>query len=149
MVELGLGPNDIGTLQKMEWAKLNAAATAVADNTKRCEQGTGNTPEAQKLAKINGHRMGNLRPHRQSQRVGPDLEIVRAEPLSDNGIRQPMPHGGRPRRRRTQIVAKLVPKKNRARNWPPSGLNSAPAAANEPRINHGWIRITPILTKAN
>ncbi len=31
MVELGLGPNDIGALQKMEWAKLNAAATAAAD----------------------------------------------------------------------------------------------------------------------
>jgi para-nitrobenzyl esterase len=30
MVELGLGPNDIGALQKMEWAKLNAAATAAA-----------------------------------------------------------------------------------------------------------------------
>jgi para-nitrobenzyl esterase len=28
MVELGLGPNDIGALQKMEWAKLNAAANA-------------------------------------------------------------------------------------------------------------------------
>lgn len=30
MVELGLGPNDIGALQKMDWAKLNAAATAAA-----------------------------------------------------------------------------------------------------------------------
>jgi para-nitrobenzyl esterase len=30
MVELGLGANDIGALQKMEWAKLNAAATAAA-----------------------------------------------------------------------------------------------------------------------
>ena len=30
MVELGLGPKDIGALQKMEWAKLNAAATAAA-----------------------------------------------------------------------------------------------------------------------
>jgi para-nitrobenzyl esterase len=30
MVELGLGPNDVGALQKMEWAKLNAAATAAA-----------------------------------------------------------------------------------------------------------------------
>jgi para-nitrobenzyl esterase len=31
MVKLGLGQNDIGSLQKMEWAKLNAAVTAVAD----------------------------------------------------------------------------------------------------------------------
>jgi para-nitrobenzyl esterase len=31
MVELGLGPNDVGALQKMEWAKLNAAANAAAD----------------------------------------------------------------------------------------------------------------------
>jgi len=31
MVELGLGPYDLGALQKMEWAKLNAAATAAAD----------------------------------------------------------------------------------------------------------------------
>ena len=31
MVELGLGPNDIGALQKMEWAKLNAAANAAAN----------------------------------------------------------------------------------------------------------------------
>ena len=30
MVELALGPNDIGALQKIEWAKLNAAATAAA-----------------------------------------------------------------------------------------------------------------------
>jgi para-nitrobenzyl esterase len=30
MVELGLGSNDIGALQKMEWAKLNAAATTAA-----------------------------------------------------------------------------------------------------------------------
>jgi len=30
MVELGLGPNDIDALKKMEWAKLNAAATAAA-----------------------------------------------------------------------------------------------------------------------
>jgi len=30
MVELGLGPNDIVALQKIEWAKLNAAATAAA-----------------------------------------------------------------------------------------------------------------------
>ena len=30
MVELALGPSDIGALQKMEWAKLNAAATAAA-----------------------------------------------------------------------------------------------------------------------
>ena len=30
MVELGLGPRDIGALQKMEWAKLNAAAIAAA-----------------------------------------------------------------------------------------------------------------------
>ena len=30
MAELGLGPNDIGALQRMEWAKLNAAATAAA-----------------------------------------------------------------------------------------------------------------------
>jgi len=30
MVELGLGANDIGALQKMDWTKLNAAATAAA-----------------------------------------------------------------------------------------------------------------------
>jgi para-nitrobenzyl esterase len=30
MVELGLGPKDIGALQKMEWAKLNTAAAAAA-----------------------------------------------------------------------------------------------------------------------
>jgi len=31
MAELGLAPNDIGALQKMEWARLNAAANAVID----------------------------------------------------------------------------------------------------------------------
>src|SRR5579859_7667136 len=31
MVELGLGPNDIGALQKMDWTKLSAAATAAAN----------------------------------------------------------------------------------------------------------------------
>ncbi|MGC9972905.1 MAG: carboxylesterase family protein [Bryobacteraceae bacterium] len=30
MAELGLGPNDIGALQKMEWSKLNAVANAAA-----------------------------------------------------------------------------------------------------------------------
>jgi para-nitrobenzyl esterase len=30
MKELGLGPNDIASLQKTEWAKLNAAATSAA-----------------------------------------------------------------------------------------------------------------------
>ena len=30
MVELGLGPNDLAALQKMDWAKLNAAANAAA-----------------------------------------------------------------------------------------------------------------------
>ena len=35
MVELGLGPNDIGALQKMEWAKLNAAANAAAAKINR------------------------------------------------------------------------------------------------------------------
>src|SRR5262249_20274812 len=30
MVALGLGPNDIGALQKLEWAKLNSAAIAAA-----------------------------------------------------------------------------------------------------------------------
>ena len=30
MKELGLGPNDLASLQKMEWAKLNAAANAAA-----------------------------------------------------------------------------------------------------------------------
>ncbi len=31
MVELGLGANDVGALKQMEWAKLNAAATAAAN----------------------------------------------------------------------------------------------------------------------
>ncbi len=31
MAELGLGPNDLGALQKLEWAKLNTAATAAAN----------------------------------------------------------------------------------------------------------------------
>jgi para-nitrobenzyl esterase len=31
MVELGLGPNDIGALQKMDWAKLNTAASTAAN----------------------------------------------------------------------------------------------------------------------
>src|SRR5665213_3066015 len=31
MAELGLRPNDIGALQKMDWARLNAAANAVID----------------------------------------------------------------------------------------------------------------------
>ena len=31
------------------------------DNTKRCEQGTGDTPEAQDVGKEDGHRVGKLR----------------------------------------------------------------------------------------
>ena len=35
MIELGLRPNDIAALQKMEWAKLNAAANAAAAKINR------------------------------------------------------------------------------------------------------------------
>lgn len=41
MVELGLGPKDIGALQKMEWAKLDRAATAVATRMNPSAQGAG------------------------------------------------------------------------------------------------------------
>ena len=65
------------------------------DNTKRCEQGTGNTPEAQALAKkmatawVNFARTGNP-----SQ---PGLAWTPSDPdsLPDDGLRQPLPHGGR------------------------------------------------------
>ncbi len=53
MVELGLGPNDIGALQQMEWAKLNAAANAAVAKVNPPAQRTlgmgapsGSTPRA-------------------------------------------------------------------------------------------------------
>ena len=46
MVELGLGPTDIGALQKMEWSKLNKAATAVATRMNPPAQGPGGPPGA-------------------------------------------------------------------------------------------------------
>lgn len=41
MKELGLGPKDLATLQKMEWSKLNAAANAVAAKMNPATQGGG------------------------------------------------------------------------------------------------------------
>jgi para-nitrobenzyl esterase len=41
MIELGLGPNDLAALQKMEWAKLNQAANAVATQMNPPRQAPG------------------------------------------------------------------------------------------------------------
>ena len=68
------------------------------DNTKRCDQGTGNGPEAQALARkmatawANFARKGDPAPAR--------LEVgaVRGRPGPYDGLRQQLPDDGRPRR---------------------------------------------------
>ena len=78
------------------------------DNTKRCEQGTGNTPEAQKLAKKMATAWATFARTGNPSQSGLSLEAVRPGSVPDDGIRQPMPHGGRPRRRSAQNLIKLV-----------------------------------------
>ena len=65
------------------------------DNTKRCEQGTGNTPEAQALAKKMATAWANFA--RTGNPSQPGLTWTPTDPASlpDDGIRQPLPHGGR------------------------------------------------------
>ena len=46
------------------------------DNTKRCEQGTGNTPEAQALAKKMASAWANFAKDRESQPAGIDLDSL-------------------------------------------------------------------------
>ena len=78
------------------------------DNTKRCEQGTGNTPEAQALAKkmstawVNFARTGN------PSQPGIGLDAERSGSLPDDGLRQPLPHGGRSGRGTAQDPAVLA-----------------------------------------
>jgi para-nitrobenzyl esterase len=60
MVELGLGPHDIGALQKMEWAKLNAAANAVVAKL--------NPPAVPSLG------MGSAQPSPPRYSVGPTVD---------------------------------------------------------------------------
>ena len=64
------------------------------DNTKRCEQGTGNTPEAQALAKKMADGMGQFCANRQSQSTRTELDADRSGSRPDHGLGQPMPHGG-------------------------------------------------------
>ncbi len=77
------------------------------DNTKRCEQGTGNTPEAQKLARTMATawadfaRTGNPS---QSGLTWTPFESDRCPTMK----RQQMPHGKRPRRRCAQNPLELT-----------------------------------------
>ena len=65
------------------------------DNTKRCEQGTGNTPEAQALAKKMATAWANFAATGNPSQPG--LTWTPADPDSqpDHGLRQRLPHGGR------------------------------------------------------
>ena len=77
------------------------------DNTKRCEQGTGNTPEAQALAKKMATAWANFA--RTGNPSQPGLTWAPTDPdtLPDHGLRQSMPHGGRPGRRGSQDPVEL------------------------------------------
>ena len=68
------------------------------DNTKRCEQGTGNTPEAQALAKKMATAWANFARTGNPSQPGLSLDAQRSDALPDDGLRQPVPHGGRSRR---------------------------------------------------
>ncbi len=57
------------------------------DNTKRCEQGTGNTPEAQALGKEDGHRVGQLCPHWKSEPARVGVAAFRSGDRQNNGVR--------------------------------------------------------------
>ena len=54
-----------------------------------------------------GHRLGEFRPHGQSQPARPALGAVQSGPVPHHGLRQRLPHGGRPRRRGAQDPADL------------------------------------------
>ena len=75
MVELGLGANDIGALQKMEWAKLNSAATAAANKINPPAQrnlGLGSPVSAPRVG--GGPTMdGRIIPVRSFHEVAPDI----------------------------------------------------------------------------
>ena len=75
------------------------------DNTKRCEQGTGNTPEAQALAKKMATAWANFA--RTGNPSQPGLTWTPSDPdsLPDDGVRQSLPHGGRSGRRSAQDPA--------------------------------------------
>ena len=64
------------------------------DNTKRCEQGTGNTPEAQALERWLPP--GSISPApAKSQPAGSHLDAERFDSVPDDGVRQSLPHGRR------------------------------------------------------
>ena len=66
------------------------------DNTKRCEQGTGNTPEAQALAKKMATAWANFARTGNPSQPGLTWTPADSDSLPDHGVRQCMPHGGRP-----------------------------------------------------
>ena len=78
------------------------------DNMKRCEQGTGNTPQAQALANEDGHRVVELCQNRQSEPARLDLDAVGPGAQSDDGLGQRVPHGGRPGRRAAEDHVRLT-----------------------------------------
>ena len=63
------------------------------DNTKRCEQGTGNTPEAQALAKKMATAWANFARTGNPSQPGLLWETGRPGSLPNHGLRQRMPHG--------------------------------------------------------
>ena len=56
------------------------------DNTKRCEQGTGNTPEAQATCEEDGFLLGGFRSERQAQHTRPLMGTVRPRNEQDHAL---------------------------------------------------------------
>ena len=79
------------------------------DNTKRCEQGTGNTPEAQALAKKMSTAWANFARTGNPSQPGLKWTPSDSDSLPNHGLRQSLPHGRRSRRRSTQDLAELSP----------------------------------------
>ena len=72
------------------------------DNTKRCEQGTGNTPEAQALAKKMATAWSNFAKTGNPEPARIDVDSGRSGTRTDHGLRQRVRHGQRSGRRNPQ-----------------------------------------------
>ena len=87
------------------------------DNTARCAQGTGNTPEAQALAKKMATAWANFARTGNPSQPGLPWTAVRSRPVPDDGLRQRLPHGGRPGRRGAEDPLELGARPGRAGRW--------------------------------
>ena len=79
------------------------------DNTKRCDQGTGNGPQAQALARKMATAWANFARSGDPSRARVEVGSVRAHSRPDDGLRQQLPDDGRSRRGSAQNPTQLTP----------------------------------------